>query len=162
MGVSSRECAREVLEVVPLVMRVIRAAMRQASAPTLSVPQFRVLVFINRREQASPTQVAEHIGLTLPSMTKLLDGLVRRGLVQRHAHPSDRRRQVLRLTPQGDRELRVALASAQSHLASLLDTLPEDKRDTVASAMAILRSIVDGDGTPLSHKEGEPHGDPGN
>jgi len=73
-SISLDECARQVLETVPLVMRTVRAEMRRRRTADLSVPQFRTLNFLNRQAGASLSQVAEHIGLTLPSMSLLVEG----------------------------------------------------------------------------------------
>jgi hypothetical protein len=43
-------CAQEVMETVPLVMRFIRKEMRSRRAPSLSVPQLRVLTFLSTWE----------------------------------------------------------------------------------------------------------------
>jgi hypothetical protein len=70
-------CAREVMETVPLVMRFIRTEMRSRRAPSLSVPQFRVLTFLSRRPGAPLSSVAEHLGsparLRLPWSTAWSD-----------------------------------------------------------------------------------------
>ena len=92
MYTSPEECARQVLEAVPLVMLAIRTEMRRHRGSDLSVPQFRVLVYLNRHAGASLSDIAEHMGLTLPSMSKMIDGLVLRGLVLRRTNPADRRR----------------------------------------------------------------------
>src|SRR5512136_3296462 len=105
MAISSETCAQEVLEVVPLVMRTIRAEMRRHRTADLSVPQFRTLSFIDHNADASLSDVAEHIGLTLPSMSKIVDGLVTRKLVTRQTHPTDRRRMTLTLTTRGQTAL---------------------------------------------------------
>ena len=56
-------CAREVMETVPLVMRFIRMEMRSRRAPSLSVPQFRVLTFLSHKPGAPLSSVAEHLGV---------------------------------------------------------------------------------------------------
>ena len=76
MSESPAHTARELMEVVPLVMRTFRAEMRGSRANDLSVPQFRALGFVHRKPGTSLSDVAEHIGLALPSMSKLIDGLV--------------------------------------------------------------------------------------
>src|SRR5690349_21174241 len=96
--VSPDNCARALLEVVPPIMRVIRAEMRSQSAPELSVPQFRVLAYVNNHPGASLSEVADHIGLTRPAMSVLVDGLVNRRLMLRETDRSDRRRLTLALT----------------------------------------------------------------
>jgi DNA-binding MarR family transcriptional regulator len=141
MRASKDTCAHEVLEVVPLVMRTIRAEMRDHRAPDLSIPQFRTLSFLNRHEGASLSDVAEHIGLRLPSMSKLVDGLVERNLVKRETHPDDRRRMTLVLTARGRTMLQTALEGTRACLAERLASLPASERAIVAQAMRILHPL---------------------
>jgi hypothetical protein len=61
--ITSDQCAREVMETVPLVMRFIHTEMRSRRAPLLSVPQFRVLMFLSGRPGAPLSSVAEHLGV---------------------------------------------------------------------------------------------------
>jgi DNA-binding MarR family transcriptional regulator len=140
MRASSDDVAFEVLEVVPLIMRVIRAEMREHRAAGLSVPQFRALAYLNRYAGASLSELGDYIGLTLPSMSKLVDGLVGRRLVTREPHAADRRRVTLELTGRGHTTLESAYASTQAHLAARLAVMPEAERVTVVQAMRALRS----------------------
>ncbi|MGA2972566.1 MAG: MarR family winged helix-turn-helix transcriptional regulator [Candidatus Bathyarchaeia archaeon] len=139
---SADGCAREVLDVVPLVMRGIREQLRKHGARVLSVPQFRTLLFINRRKGTSLSEVAEHIGLTLPSMSTLIDGLVGRNLAVRRTDPDDRRRMTLTLTERGQASLQIAREATQAHLAEHLGHLTEQERKTIITAMQLLRSSV--------------------
>lgn len=135
------ECAREVLDVVPLAMRVIRAELRKHGAREVSVPQFRTLVYLNRHEGASLSEVAEHIGLTLPSMSVLVDGLVVRGLVIRQTHHEDRRRMTLGLTERGRKAFRVAHEATASYLEDKLGQLSATERAKVIEAMRVMRRV---------------------
>ena len=135
------ECAREVLDVVPLVMREIRKQLRRHGARELSVPQFRTLLFVNRHEGASLSNVAEHIGLTLPSMSKLVDGLVMRDFIVRRTHQDDRRRMTLALTERGETTLRQARERTHAYLTERLSSFSETERGTVARGMRILKEV---------------------
>lgn len=139
--VSSDECARELLEVVPLIMRAIRSEMRSHRPPDLSVPQFRTLNFLDHHEGASLSDVAEHIGLTLPSMSALIDGLVARQLAIRQVSPTDRRRVTLAPTAQGKTTLEAVRQSTQARLAEVLAALSPSQRATIVQAMEILQPI---------------------
>jgi DNA-binding MarR family transcriptional regulator len=75
--------------------------------------------------------MAEHIGLSLPSMSKMVDGLVSRGLVAREPSASDRRRLSLGLTPQGQRMLERARQGTQDALALRLDQLTPQQRQAL-------------------------------
>ncbi len=141
MAVTSDTCAQAVLEVVPVVMRTIRARMRQHRAADLSVPQFRTLAFIDRNAGASLSDVAEHIGLTLPSMSKIVDGLVARKLVIRETHPEDRRRMILTLTRSGQTALVTSRKATRACLAEMLAPLSDAERMTIVKAMENLREV---------------------
>jgi len=155
MAETPRACAREMLEVIPTVMRFIRAEMRGNKALDLGVPQFRSLVFLERTEGASLTAVAGHLGLTPPSTCRLIDGLAARGMVRRRSSAEDRRRLVLELTPAGARALTTARAGALTSMATLLSPLPAEERATVVRAMDSLRRAFAAEG------KGKPRGTPG-
>jgi DNA-binding MarR family transcriptional regulator len=135
------ECAREVLDAVPLAMRAIRKQLRQHGTELLSVPQFRTLSFINRNKGASLSEVADHIGLTLPSMSTLVDGLVTRNFVTRKAHRDDRRRMNLALTQHGETTLEAARKGTQRYLKERINRFSEADRATLVKGMGILRQI---------------------
>lgn len=138
---SPDECARQILEAVPMVMRAIRAEMRSHRGSDLSVPKFRVLIFLNRHEGASLSDIAEHLGLTLPSMSKMIDGLVTRNMVTRQMDLGDRRRVTLVLTALGRRAMESAYKATQSRLAGRLVVLPASERRIIIEAMQVLESI---------------------
>jgi DNA-binding MarR family transcriptional regulator len=144
-SISLDECAREVLETVPLVMRTVRTEMRRRCTADLSVPQFRTLNFLHRRAGASLSQVAEHIGLTLPSVSLLVDGLVERKLILRDTAAADRRRVTLTLTARGQSVLDAAHGATQAALAGKLAALSASDRMIVAQAMQALRPLFESD-----------------
>lgn len=137
----SDACAREVLDVVPSVMRFIRTEMRSHRALGLSVPQFRSLVFIERSAGTSLNGVAAHLGLTPPSVCKLIDGLSNRGMVQRMQSPGDRRRLTIEITAEGAQALARARSAAQKSLSRLLGSLNAEELSIVARAMSDMRRV---------------------
>ena len=140
-SISADECAALLTDTVPLVMRTIRAEMRSHRTPDLSVPQFRVLVFLRSHPGTSLSDVADHIGLTLPSISKLIDRLVARKLVARSSASADRRRLSLQLTPLGESTLQTAAGATQARLADLLAALSPREREIIAEAMHSLRAV---------------------
>jgi DNA-binding MarR family transcriptional regulator len=144
MQTSMDECTREVIETVPLMMRTIRTELRKHGAQELSVPQFRTLNYLSRNKGSSLSEVAEHIGLTLPSMSTLIDGLVNRNLATRRTHPHDRRRMTLELTNRGETILGSARGATNDYLARKLQSLSLEDQNKVAESMRILRSVFGG------------------
>jgi DNA-binding MarR family transcriptional regulator len=142
--VSSAGCSQEVLDTIPLVMRTIRSEMRRQRKPDLSVPQFRTLAFIYHYPGASLSQVAEHVGLTLSSMSKNVDGLVGRRLVARESCRADHRRVGLSLTADGTLILLAARKATRARLAELLERLSDSQRASVAEALRALQRVFAG------------------
>ena len=138
---STKTCARSVLDVVPLVMRTLRAEMRRHRAADLTVVQFRTMNYLHNRPGASLSAVADHIGLTLPAMSTLVDGLVERKMVTRGAAAGDRRRIMLALTEQGQAALEATKAAAEAQLAGRLARLSAAECAVVTQAMQILRPL---------------------
>jgi DNA-binding MarR family transcriptional regulator len=137
----AKNCALEILEVVPSIMRAIRAEMRSRRTPDLSVPQFRVLTFLNRHPGSSLSVVAEHIGLTPPSMSKIIDGLVARHLITRQDAADDRRRVHLVLTELGKALLEAAYRDTQARLAEMIAGLKPAQYAALFDSMQTLRPI---------------------
>ncbi len=142
MPQSVQDAARQILDVVPLVMRNIRSELRTHRSADISVPQFRAMGYIDSNDGASLSDLAAHIGLTLPSMSKLIDGLVSRKLVTRVAHSHDRRRICLSLTPLGREELRAAHRFTERYLAEALSDLGEDELRSITRAMQTLKGLL--------------------
>jgi len=138
---SPDECAQELLEVIPAIMRAIRGEMRSRRTPDLSVPQFRILAFVNRQPGASLSDVAEHAGLTLPSTSTSIDRLVGRNLIVRETSKTDRRRVTLSLTAAGKTLLKSARKGTQTYLAERLSTLSADERKIIMRAMQTLQPL---------------------
>jgi DNA-binding MarR family transcriptional regulator len=66
---------------------------------------------------------------------RLLDGLERRGLIERQPSPSDRRSHALVLTREGQRNLRRIKALAAEHEANLVERLGPEKRQALLTAL---------------------------
>ena len=136
------ECAYQVLDVVPLVMRVIRRDLRRHGAFETSVPHFRTLAFLFKHEGASLSEVSEHIGLGLPAMSVLVDGLVFRGLVNRRTDRNDRRRMILTLTESGRSRMTSAREATVAHLELIFRQLSAADRTTILRAMHVLKELL--------------------
>jgi len=141
MDSSPESCASEILDTVPLLMRIIRSKVRSQTTPELSVPQFRALAFLGRNEEAMLTDLAAFLGLTLPSASKLIDGLVAAGMATREPHRTDRRRVVLALTRQGRRKYEVAVKCAGDFLAKRLARLSKSERVSLYDSMKVLHEL---------------------
>ncbi len=138
---SPRQLAALVMEDVPLLMRLLRQKFREKPIGDLSMAQFRTLGFVDANQGASLSEAAGHIGVSLPSMSKLVDALVNRQLLTRVTHGSDRRRVCLALTGEGKRELEEAYQHTQSFFTEKFAELTEEQRTQLAGAMDLMKEL---------------------
>src|SRR4051794_8743002 len=132
------QCADELLETVPHLMRVIRTNVRQQSGPELSIVQFRTLAFLGRNQGAMLSEVANFLGQTLPTASKLIDGPVAARLANRATPSGDRRRISLDLTKAGRRKYDTVVSAAREFLAGKMRHLSTRERTAVLESMQTL------------------------
>jgi DNA-binding MarR family transcriptional regulator len=104
----------------------------------LSMTQLATLYVLDAGEPVSLGGLADRIGRSVSATSRLVDALVRRGLVERREHPFDRRVRRIALADDGDallRRLERTRAEAQLEVMNRLD--PAD-RALVARAMTLL------------------------
>jgi DNA-binding MarR family transcriptional regulator len=130
------------METVSMVMRAIRHEMRKHRPVEMSVQQFRALGVVEHHPGASMSVVASRLGLTTASASKLIDALVKPGLVSRTDAPEDRRKVVLDLTEAGRHALGAAREAALGRLAEMLAALDESDRLAITRAMDVLRRVL--------------------
>lgn len=137
---SMQECAALVADTIPMVMRTIRREVDRRGLAEVSVPQFRALMCVKHHRGASLSLVSNHLGSTISSTSKLIDGLVGRKYITREIAAEDRRRVILVLTALGEATLGSVHQSVVTCLADILRGLSASDRATVTRAMELLRS----------------------
>ena len=105
--------------------RLARQVEMGLSQVDLSLPQYRILMFLDEGTTV-PSQLANHLAVSRPTITSVVDGLVARGLVERHHHHDDRRRIAHALTPAGRDLLEMADRNVDARLKEIAGHLDEE------------------------------------
>jgi len=133
------------LEVLSRVTRLARHLDRQRTTVfarhELETWTFDVLSALRRAEgeQLSPGQLLAQTLVTSGTMTNRIDRLEERGLVRRKPDPNDARSVRVQLTATGRRRVDAALTDLVAREDSILGSLDEPERATLA---ALLRRVV--------------------
>ena len=103
----------------------------------LSQGRFLTLIVMNRTpdEAINPSTLADKLGVTRATMTGLLDGLRKDGLIARRVYSEDRRKVDLLLTDAGRRMLDDILPQYYRYFARLTAYLDEGERQTLISLL---------------------------
>ncbi|MHA6623133.1 MarR family winged helix-turn-helix transcriptional regulator [Pseudonocardia sp. DLS-67] len=135
-------------ELVDAVMRASRvlvavAARSLAAAGDVSLPQYRVLVLLAGRGPLRAVDLAAALAINPSSATRLIDRLVRAGLVRRHRMPSDRRSYRIGLSQPGRALVAEVTRRRRQEFEQLLAAVPADRHRLVVAA---LQAVADAAG----------------
>ena len=142
---SDVECAKLLLETVPRSMRSIRTEMRLFAKLDLTVPQFRILLRLFR-QPCTNRELAEWLGVSAPTTSRMLSTLEKRKLIQRIQTAQDARQVTLSLTPKGLKRFMEIRGAAQSSFAKKISTLSELKKMALYGGLAVLGELFEDKG----------------
>lgn len=129
---------------LPLLSRVLHEYTRRFHQRwNLPLALVMVLVEIAKLDgRAEPAAVAETLCIPRQTMTSLLDMLEKRALARRLPHPADRRRKVLRLTPEGARLADAIVSDALRSEAAAIRAAVIDPAELPRFRAAVIRYIA--------------------
>jgi DNA-binding MarR family transcriptional regulator len=106
----------------------------------LSLTQVKAIQLLSTHEPAemSLKQLGDSLELSLPAISRAVDGLVHRGLVTRTEDASDRRSKLVRPTKEADQLVARLIDIRFSQLGEFVDSLTPRERNKLAAAFAVL------------------------
>jgi len=132
--------ARELLHVVMLVMRTVAADMRRSPRP-VAPAQMGSLMRV-AEGPCTMSELARHLAVSLPTISKSVDMLVRRGWLERWMDKRDRRQTMVRLTPSGRRVLVDIRTRTERHVGRSLAPLTTAERAQLVETMRVLGRVL--------------------
>lgn len=135
----AREAARDILKIVPLVMRTVAAELRAAGE--LPAPAHFGLLTMLSAQPRTLTELAALQGVSLPTMSNSISAMVERGWVKRNTPGKDRRVVIIEVTPTGKAAVERVGRAAEAHLSQLLAPLDAASRRRLQSGLGVLRKV---------------------
>lgn len=136
------EIARELLEVVPRIMRRVRTEMRATAKPQLTIAQLRILAKLYRGG-STITDLSDWQGVSAPAMSKMVGILEGRNLVQRAVQSQDRRHVSVTLTEEGRKTFLSIRKVVRVKIADQIRSVPDSEKEVIFKALEILGKIYD-------------------
>ena len=109
----------------------------QVCCGDVSIPQCTALQRL-RREVCDASTLAEYLGTSRSATTRLIDGMEKRGWLERTPDPEDGRRVLLVLSDDGEVRADELRQSTEQLVGILMSEIAEDKRADVAKALVVL------------------------
>jgi DNA-binding MarR family transcriptional regulator len=119
----------------------------------LTMPQLKALLVISLRPGSSGQDITAAMGISLATVTGIVDRLAAQGLVSRREDPHDRRVRRIDVTPAGAEFMDGIITAGAAHQRRLLDRLDAAALDVVERAVAHLLAAAEAE---LAGIEGSP------
>jgi DNA-binding MarR family transcriptional regulator len=124
------------------ILRTARR-MRQEAGGELSPSLAAALSTVERHGPLTPSELASRERIQRPTATRVLARLEEEGLIERTADLYDRRSSLVAITREGGELLAEQRTRKTAFLASRLEGLEPDERETLARAADILERVLE-------------------
>jgi MarR family 2-MHQ and catechol resistance regulon transcriptional repressor len=118
-----------------LYFRVQAHASRSLAAQPLGFSDFAILEALLHKGPLPVNTIGKKIHLTSGSITAAVDRLEAQGLLERRAHPTDRRARVVHLTKSGRQLVGTVFAQHERDMERVASVLTRDERATLITLL---------------------------
>ncbi len=138
------DCTDKLLQTIPPFMRMLGVSMRRAShEDQLSLGHMYMLEALYHHPR-NLRELAKHHHVTSSTMSRSVDLLVKRSLVERRSNPDDRREIELRLTEAGLAAYTSMSSYTQEFVHQLVEQLDQHDRMQLLQGLDIIQKMMAG------------------
>lgn len=130
------------LDIFDKILVTEEKALRRGNFSDISVAEMHTLESIGPYDKPTMSETAAKIGVTTGTLTVAVDRLVRKGYVERHRDPDDRRIVRVALTRQGKLAFRMHNKFHKLLVDRLVTPLDEPGRDMLLKTLNAVSDIV--------------------
>jgi DNA-binding MarR family transcriptional regulator len=109
----------------------------------LTIGQLKSLFYIDFEGSTNFKSLATALGVTSPDVTRIVDRLVKQGLVTRQESPADRRMLLLQTTEKGRALIARLQQRRMTHMYHVLSQLNTEELSTIAKGLAALAKATE-------------------
>ncbi len=107
-----------------------------------SLAEGRLIYELAHREKTTATELRSQLGLDAGYLSRLLQSLIRRGLVQRQACRTDGRQNLLSLKKKGKRGFAAIQVRSRNEIGGMLSKLSPSEQNRMVKAMETIEELV--------------------
>ncbi len=135
-----RRLAESIIEGVEQIMRIRGMFFREElEKHGVTFPQFHLLKMVGLFGPITVTEASRLMLVAPPTASRMINGLCKKGLLERSGDPSDLRLTRIGLTPQGRAVLRKV---NERQVSMILETLQEEDYEEVMTFASLLEKLV--------------------
>lgn len=124
------------------VLIAIAARSLAASGEDVTLPQYRTLVILAYNGPQRTVDLAEALEVNSSTATRMIDRLVRRGVVRRDAHPEDRRANRVMITDEGRSIVAAVTGRRRKEFGQILRKMDAAARQSLVDGLTALSNAA--------------------
>lgn len=135
----ARRVARATARTVPWAMGTLAAGLRERGG--IYPSQFKMLMSM-RGGGVTPSDLAERMEVSLPTVSKTISVLERHGWIERTDDAGDRRRTLLNVTDEGRAAVRAFMDDGVDQMAQVFDSASDGELEAIERGMDSLLEVL--------------------
>ncbi|MFZ3231484.1 MAG: MarR family transcriptional regulator [Pseudobdellovibrio sp.] len=133
--------AMHFIRIAPSMIRAVKAEIQIAADGQITHPQYRILASIDRGN-FTVSQIAIDHGVSQPAMSKMVDLLVKKGLIKRSYVSKDRRQIDLKLSAKGLVLFKELKNKAAKNLAKKIKVISKKEQNSLNKSLDQLETFL--------------------
>ena len=105
--------------------------------------EFRCLGLFGQERYLTAKSIAHRMNVVKSRVSKIIDGLIKKNLIQRTRDPEDSRVQLLSLTPEGQRKINEINSFMEEVYGQVLSQMAPDQRQAMLTNLDILKASME-------------------
>lgn len=152
MSKDTLDTARQIVNIIPLVMRIVAAEVRRN--PNIQEPSQIGLLRMLVKHNCTMSDLADRMSVSLPTMSKSIRRLEERNWVRLIRSDADRRLVWAEVTPDGRAVLDEVFEQTARRVEEMVRQLSRGDHETLLAGLAVLRELFEASYQPsaFSHQ----------
>lgn len=139
---SSIKAAEAMIRLEPIYQGKFSRNIRYFADETLTHLQIQALFLLRDCGPLAMHQISVRLHMSKQHLTRFIDTLVRRGILERFQMENNRRTVYIRITPEGEKLLDDYIRYAVDTFATMVDSLTEEEKNNITNAANVLLDVI--------------------
>ena len=118
---------------------------KSATLGDLSIPQFHAIMIVRTLGQVTMTELADRLGVSPPSASAMVDRLVEKGILTREHSVEDRRKVVVRVSPEAIEDIEGVEGTILRSFVELVEKIGPETAGKWCEVLEQVKSVLEND-----------------
>lgn len=130
---------QKVVAFMSSVHEVSHELTKGVKSEDITPAQYKILEYMMFTQPVTPSDIADCVDLSLPNTSRELRKLLEKGLCEKAVDDADRRRQLFRLSANGQALMGRVFGQAQERFEQRIDGISAEEEQEIERALALLQ-----------------------